>query len=96
GITYRENSLIAFYTNGQVREGILAEDTTINGITYTNWKSVYGLQYSGITQSISFHENRQVRAGTLAEDTTINGTTYAGYSRIYFDEDGNVTSGTEA
>ncbi|MGI9255831.1 MAG: hypothetical protein ACR2PY_02735 [Salinispira sp.] len=75
-VTY-EKGVISIYENGQVHSGILAENATINGITYTGF--------------IYFYPNGQVEIGILAYNQTINGITFAAGTIIRFDENGNIT-----
>ncbi len=76
-----------------MNRGYLAEDTEINGVTYLG---AYLIGTEVFYAPIYFYENGQVRVGRLAGDQTINGVTYRGGTDVNFDENGNVTSGTEA
>jgi hypothetical protein len=83
GITFKEQTVVAFHDNGKVHSGSLAANTTIQGITYQGNSEVY------------FDESGRVTSGHLAADSTIQGVRYLA-GLVEFDSHGRVNKGVLA
>ena len=78
GFTFVEdnNYPMIFYDNGQVSNGILITNTTINGVSY------YGDGNVEFSRTV-FYSNEQIAVATLANGLNTNGVSYFGYIGYY-------------
>ena len=80
-IRFRKNSRLFFHENGKVKEGLLAQETRIDGMLLKKNRRVY------------FHEDGKLSKGILAEDIRIDGLELKGQRWIHFNQKGMLTKG---
>ena len=68
---------VKLYANGNIKEGLLTENATIEGIEF-------------IDDELELYENGNVRHGVLKRDQKINGITFTWGFTTYFYENGKV------
>lgn len=79
-VTYLGGSVMSFYENGQIADGMLSGDAEVQGVPL-----------KGQPDAVSFHENGRIRKATLSKDFTIGTIAFKPNTVIFVRAEGSLS-----